>query len=54
MLLRSIQRYENDLVTINEDINKLKDNLNNYMTQKGAFYEKIRKLRNKDKKAEDK
>lgn len=54
MLLRSIQRYENDLVTINEDINELKNGLNNYMTQKGAFYEKIRKLRNKDKKAEDK
>ena len=53
MLLRSIQRYENDLTAINEEIQELKENLSNYMTQKGIFYSKVRELRKNNKKAED-
>ena len=34
MLLRSIQRYENDLIAINEDLAFLKDDLKEYIKQK--------------------
>ena len=54
MLLRSIQRYENDLTTINEEIAELKENLKTYMTQKGIFYQKVREYRKNNTKAEDK
>lgn len=50
MLLRTIQRYENDIKTINDAIAKLKTDLYEFMKQKSAFYKKVRELRqNKNK-----
>ncbi len=47
MLLRSIQRYENDLDEINDEIQMEKFNLKTFMEQKSIFYEKVRNLRKK-------
>ena len=54
MLLRSIQRYENDLIDNKNEINILKENLHTYIEQKGIFYKKVREMRNANKQAENK
>ena len=54
MLLRTIQRYENDIKEVNDAIAKLKTNLYEFMRQKSAFYKKVRELRqSKDKKVKN-
>lgn len=54
MLLRRIQKYEDELSAVNEQIDEYKDNLNTYMEQKAIFYNKVREHRKNNNKAEDK
>lgn len=54
MLLRSIQRCENDLIYNKDEVNALKENLHAYIEQKGIFYKKVREMRDINKQAENK
>ena len=50
MLWRQIRNYENDLITINEQLATIKQELKDYIAQKDEFYKKIRKHRESEKK----
>ena len=53
MLFRAIQRTKDELDAINNDIAGTKENLRAFMEQKGIFYQKVREMRAKNKKAEN-
>lgn len=49
MLCRQIHMTDTDLTVIKEDLARTKENLKDYIKQKGEFYKKVREERAKDK-----